>query len=393
MNKKRVGLCLAFKGENYGALLQAYATQYVVDSYGFDTEILDYISGRKKGLRFTPWLVAVAGIRLFDTFNHSQKNDSVLTSRHEENIHARRLAAEEFRNKRLHGIRVVNGIDDLRRVGGEYDAVIVGSDQQWLPEIAFTNFKTLRFVPSEVTKISYSTSLGVSSYPRYCWSSARQFWRRIDFLSVREEEGCNVIREICGKKIKVERVVDPTYLLTRQEWEELIPSRNLLNEPYVLCYLLGPESEPRIAAREYADKHGVKLVSILSNESVGDDDLTFADIIISGASPEDFINYIRHASRVFTDSFHGIAFSVINEVQMSVFYRRRLDAKGSRNSRIDNILNMWGIQDVLEESCHLACPKIDFAEVEKRVACERLKSLVFLKHALGVSCEQSNATS
>lgn len=383
MNKK-VGLCLAFRGENYGALLQAYATQHVIDAYGFDTEILDYYSGRKKGLRFTPWLVVVVAKQLFARLK--KKRPEPLDEIHWHNIMQRKDEAESFRNRRLHDVVRIDGIDELRKAGGNYFAVLVGSDQQWLPDISFTNFKTLRFVPVSVTKISYATSLGVSNYPRYCESSARQFWSRIDFLSVREEEGRNEIKRICGD-IDVARVVDPTYLLTRGEWEKIIPVECVVREKYVLCYLLGPEKEPRIAARKYAEARQLKLVSILSDESVGDGDLDFADITLSGMSPEEFVNLIRGAERVFTDSFHGIAFSVINEVQFSVFYRQRKDAEGSRNSRIDNILRMWGLEDCLKLTADADNEEIDYGVVSAKVDEQRASSRRFLEVALGVRDE------
>jgi len=64
MSRKKVGLCLAFKGTNYGMLLQAYATQQIVETYGFDTEIIDYKSGRNKGIEpsFAAIHVAIAKI-------------------------------------------------------------------------------------------------------------------------------------------------------------------------------------------------------------------------------------------------------------------------------------------------------------------------------------------
>lgn len=42
MKRNKVALVLAFKGTNYGMHLQGYATQQILDSWGYNTEIIDY---------------------------------------------------------------------------------------------------------------------------------------------------------------------------------------------------------------------------------------------------------------------------------------------------------------------------------------------------------------
>ena len=42
MKNNKVALVLAFKGTNYGMHLQGYATQQILDSWGYNTEIIDY---------------------------------------------------------------------------------------------------------------------------------------------------------------------------------------------------------------------------------------------------------------------------------------------------------------------------------------------------------------
>lgn len=43
MTKKKIGIVTILKVNNYGAELQAYATQKVLQLMGYDAEIIDYL--------------------------------------------------------------------------------------------------------------------------------------------------------------------------------------------------------------------------------------------------------------------------------------------------------------------------------------------------------------
>ena len=386
MEQKKLGLILAYRGVNYGMLLQAFATQRFIERHGFKTEILEYTRTSYKHIRFTPWLPVYAVDEILKRIKKNrQKKTEYLDEVHKKNISDRKTVSNKFIETSLTNRRVIKGIEALEAAGKEYDGVLIGSDQIWPPDAAFGNFTTLRFVPDSTNKISYATSLGVSSYPYYCRSSAAQFWKRINHLSVREEQGKRIIQDICN--IPVEVVVDPTYLFTADEWKELIPEEQIVAGDYILCYFLGATKEHKTLAREFADKQGLKLVSILSTESVSDLDLSYADEMITGRSPNDFINLIRNAKYVLTDSFHGVAFSVINNKQFYVFYRTQVGSKNSRNSRIDNILNMWGLQNrlILNDATvdKFSLTDINYEHVNKLVDDKRNHSVSFLINALG----------
>lgn len=111
----------------------------------------------------------------------------------------------------------------------------------------------------------------------------------------------------------------------------------------------------------------------------------YADEVLIGKTPEEFVNLIRNADYVLTDSFHGLAFSVIHEKQFLVFYRRRMDVKESRNSRIDNIVRLWGIEERLirnPENMQMPNSDIDYDSVNDKVAKLRVQSFAFLTQAL-----------
>lgn len=386
MDKKKIGLILAYRGVNYGMLLQAFATQQFIEKQGYETEILEYTRTSYKHIRFTPWLPVYAADEIIKKLKkRKQIQAEVLDDIHKQNITDRKAVSNTFIKNNLKNRRVIKGIEALETAGKDYNGVLIGSDQIWPPDAAFGNFTTLRFVPDSTNKISYATSLGVSKYPYYCRSSAAQFWKRMNHLSVREEQGKKIIQDICD--VPVEVVVDPTYLFTGAQWEEMIPYEQNIEGDYILCYFLGGTKEHKQLARKFADKKGIKLVSILSTESVSDIDISYADEIVTGKGPESFINLIRNAKYVLTDSFHGVAFSVINNKQFYVFYRTQVGSKNSRNSRIDNILEMWGLKDrlVLNDASvnDFSEKPIDYSDVNNRVDRKRKHSISYLMDALG----------
>lgn len=382
--RKTVGLCLAYNGTNYGQLLQAFSTQYIIEKYGFDTEIIDYHSGNRKGIKFSYSSVIVT-INILKNKIKSKvkalcKND--IDEKHKMNMKDRQISANTFRNAKLHNIIKCEGIDQLKEYAKKYCAVLVGSDQIWLPDVSVTNFYTLRFAPQSVTRISYATSLGVAEYPNYAKKSAADFLNKIDYLSVREEQGKKIIESISDAKAQV--VVDPTYLLTKDEWLECIPSKKITEKGYILCYFLSDNKTQKEYIKRFADSNRLRIVSILSNESTSND-YDMYDEIVTGKGPEEFVNLIRNAEYILTDSFHGMAFSILNEKQFLVFYRVREDTKLSRNSRIDNVINMLALNERLiinPEKAEVVFDDIDYKKVNKIIDVKRTESLRFLERAL-----------
>ena len=383
---KKVGLILAY-GLNYGAVLQAYATQIVIKNIGCDVEIISHKPSKLfRHIRFNLGSFVFLAQKVLKKI-YSDKKDNVFDNSHKEFLNSRRQKFQLFIYDNFANICKYNSYRDLRNGTHKYDAVLIGSDQQWLPDCMVDYFSSLYFVPKNVRKISYATSLGVSNFPWYARSAAGNAWRRMNFISVREEQGKKIIDNICKGTPQVKMVCDPTYLLSKQEWEALIPYEQLYPQGYVLAYFLGHNSKLFGIARQYANDKGLKLVSIPSSEYMVEGDTSFADDYFFDANPAEFVNLVRGAECILTDSFHGLAFSVINEKQFYIFYPKRDNIKQSRNSRIDNILNMWGIKERLHSDDVVNLSEfdeqpIDYAMVTSRVDIKREESLSYLQNAL-----------
>lgn len=393
-NKKCIGLVMAYTGTSYGMNLQAFATQHVIEQIGYSTEIIP-AQKRSSSLKDVPfdWGLLIYAPKVFLKRFGDKKSRKELypvwDDLHEENKKKRIDAANDFRSRYLHNIGPKMNFEELTKYSEKYEAVLIGSDQCWIPGFSFARRLSLSFVPNKVRRLSYATSLGVSAYPWYLRSSSRKAWKRFDYISVREETGRKIIKDICGENFPVELVVDPTYLISCEEWLQLIPEKRMNEKKYVLSFILGNNKEQMMCAKRFAQAKGLELVSILSNESSADIDTTYPDRVVVGASPDEFVNYVRGAEYIFTDSFHGIAFSVINKKQFFAYYRKRREtqAKYSRNSRIDNILQLWQLQHRLITDYAIDwqtsdIKEIDYTKVDTLVEQMRNHSYEYLHKAL-----------
>ena len=165
----------------------------------------------------------------------------------------------------------------------------------------------------------------------------------MDAISVRELSGRKLVKQIAGRDAQV--VCDPSLLLTKAQWAKEIPPQNIIQEPYILCYFLGDNSEARAFARQARHLTGWKLLLLPHMDQYVKEDDELADIALFDAGPEEFLNLIRYASCVITDSFHGTVLSALHGKRVLIFNRFRSGAALSTNTRIDSICKLLGLEN------------------------------------------------
>lgn len=382
----KIGLVLSYKGINYGALLQAYATQHFLDKNEYESVIID-VKHPKEGLKyFVSKLENVLRPMTVRISLNKRKRAKLIRENPILNTayKQRMQSADSFRKQYLHDVMSFDSVDSATMAVREFDAVLVGSDQQWNPAAFNGEISTLLFVPDSVKKISYATSLGVSSIPKYLYKKGRQFLSRIDYLSVRELSGKRIVDQLIPEKAKV--VLDPTLLLAKDDWDEAIPEHIMRKEPYVFCYFLGDNPEQPKLVEDYCKNHNLKMIVVRNVETYTGTVYEEGDEILDGPAVSDFVNYIRGAELVCTDSFHCTVFSIINHKNFVTFYRLKSTDKNSRNSRIDDLLGSLGIEQHIcadymdvEEAIKA---KIDYDKVDEKLSAARDDSAEFLIDAL-----------
>lgn len=380
---KKIGLAVCYDTPNYGSQLQVLATIKAVERLGYETEIIRY----KKKL--TPVFLLQSLPRLFNgTFLRTkiaakQKQKKIQKDPDiKRNTEIRKRRFRDFANHYFTNLSEPYwGWEELvKKSSKNYDGFLCGSDQLWLPQNLGSHFYTLEFAPDQKPKIAYATSFGVSEIPEYQRKRTARYLSRFQALSTREISGEKIIKSLTGREAPV--VCDPTMLLDTQEWIKLIPDRKVLEKPYVFCYFLGTDESHRKAAEKLKEQTGLPLVSCPFLDNFVEADKKFGDIQLFDMDAADFINLIRHAQYILTDSFHGSIFSILNHKKFLVFDRFR-KGKNSRNSRIESLCGILGLNSRRYQGDVTAVfSAVDYQKVEDRMDKLRRKSLSYLKKAL-----------
>lgn len=177
-------------------------------------------------------------------------------------------------------------------------------------------------------------------------------------------------------------VLDPTLLLSIDEWKQLYSKEKApCSEPYIFCYFLGIKEWHRKKVYDYAKKNNYKLV-ILSNDLSS---RKYADVFYEQMGPKKFLKSIESASVVFTDSYHGTLFSLLYEKIFYVFNRFDDDDKICQNSRIDNISELFSIENQRIKSFDDECFCLpNYREIKNKLNELKKDSFDYLNDALHI---------
>ena len=229
-----------------------------------------------------------------------------------------------------------------RNLSNYYSLFSVGSDQVWCARyMRDPGWYFLRFAPRS-KRVALCPSIGVASVSNDDARLLRRGLAGFDELSVREEDGAALIRELTGREATV--LVDPTLMLTAEEWRDVADGRLTPAEPYVFAYILGKEDPARDAliARLAAGRQVIRI-------SDRDDGTELP------AGPAEFIDLVDHAALVVTDSFHGSVFATLLATPLVEVPR----AGGEHMAgRIDTLVSKLGLARVpVGEGDALAVPE------------------------------------
>lgn len=390
-NEKKIGcVVIMHPGQNnYGSSLQGFATVKKIGQLGYEYEIIRYNKKRtaKETLSQLPDMLKIGLIGQV-CYRLNKKLDFLLHKEYKRTRAIRTKAVNAFKARYLDAkSRFYTGYDALHKGSLNYATVMVGSDQVWGPFSLYSKFYNLLFVDDTIPKFSYASSFGVSVIHTCQRKAVAGYLNRIDRIGVREQRGKEIVKELTGKEAEV--VLDPTLLLTREEWEANIDeSRCKVDEPYILCYVLGERKDIRDSIKELGRQTGIKIVNLphIDNYHAMDDKL--GDINLYDVDPFDFIRLVRDAKYVVTDSFHGSVFSILFHKKFLTFYRKDPKKKGSTHSRIDSLFNIFHVKDRIYTEGDIKQQmeaEIDYGYVESTLSKMRKSSLSFLTECLTLS--------
>lgn len=384
---KPIGLVTCYSHHNYGSMLQAYATEMIMQQMGLPFQTIactkprDYMTVNKyvyylKKLLIADWNMYLGKKRIAKI---KAKNPIFRN-----NTEMRDKMFDDFASKYFHTSACPKNRKELEAMATDYSAFLVGSDQLWRTDSVEHGYFTLEWVPDNIRKIAYSTSIGVKEVPWFQVKKNKWFMKRFDHIALREQSACDLVFKLTGRKVQV--VLDPTLLFTGEQWMAIQQKEPLTNGKYIFCYLLGNNPSQREFIKRVKDKTGYKIVALLHLDDYVPSDDAFADEAPYNVGPCEFLNYIRNAEFVFTDSFHCSVFSILYKKNFFTFSRFAENAKQSTNTRIDNLLHITGLEGRRMTANKTADEVLkyngSFNQVDEKLDVLRASSLDYLKNAL-----------
>lgn len=300
---------------NYGAILQAYALSQYLKEQGHDVKVINYLPPQitEMQLWYKNWFrkLSIKHILLLP-FDIQQ---SCLYAR--------------FRRRRLNLTQVCQTPRDVEKLPGA-DLYLTGSDQVWNAEET-KGVDLAYFLDLQVSgvKASYAASAGRDEIPPEVLSEMIPLIRKLDRVSVREEELQRTLIE-CGLQ-NVRHVQDPVFLLSKEHYEQI--AKPTIKGKYVLTYYCDADGIVDDLALRIAKEMGCKVIKIGKIKS------TPKYQAAGTVSPEEFLGLFSNAAFIVTSSFHGTAFSIV--------FRKSFYAvtAGGRSSRITSLLRSFGLED------------------------------------------------
>lgn len=387
----KIGIVTYVKCDNYGAELQAFALQWKLNSLGYDAEVIN-LEKRNIDMKRNPDVIlgaikqrfkqegVFAIVSIVRKFLETKKRITDEDKYKAINENKHKLFENFFENKVRHSEKYYS-LDEISNATDlKYDVYIAGSDQIW--NYIHTDRLDVYFLmfanKFKAKKISYAASVSIYDIPKKWRAAYKTYFENIDVLSVRELHGAELVSKYSNKKAEV--VLDPTFLLTKEDWVREVANDCGIEGDYLLIYTLSGSPHIRKMAHDIARRLNLKVVNIKSGYSDEPDDGT---INVYEIGPAEWVGLWSKAKYVVTDSFHGTAFSI----NFNIPFTTLVNPNSMMNSRVLSILKIMNLEsrivyDTLKGDLKPNDIALDFTETNRILKQWKEKSLNFLLHAL-----------
>ena len=369
-NKIKIGILTFHFAHNYGAMLQAYALPTMLRKLGYDCEVINYrfpyIDQWSRIERWNDLIVKYGVIRGGLRF-------------------IKRIATGYYSHKGMHykfdyfERKIIPHSSIIYRNKSEldnipYNVILFGSDQIW--NSALTNGVAEEYIGGfeclpGTKKIAYAASCGTSDFQSESKKFYDEYLREFHAIAVRENE---FQKTLCSRGYIVECVLDPTLLLTLDDWKKIIPVNNKVGEnKYLLIYAFEEEEKLYDLARNYAKEHNLDIIVIAYEQK----DSMYGMKVLTDCGPLEFLSLFANAEHTITTSFHGTVFSIIFHKSFHCIPHPQY------HERTDSLLEMLGLTDhIVNELVGLNDVETNWKKVDDILRCKRNKSIDYLKHAI-----------
>ncbi len=338
---RNIGLVTYYK-ENYGSILQCFATKSFLESVGVNCHVLyqkydsmQYFALRLKNLLYHAYksMRYNGYFTMYISMRKSMRNEKGF------------LTAEALKKQNgfVRDVIKPEGFTwrELRELAESesYVAFIAGSDQIWNASIHIDSIYFLKFASKE-KRIALAPSFGISAIPEYNKKTVQNGVKGFERIAVREKTGESIIASLCD--VPTIQVTDPVFLLNRKQWEQFGMNEKVPMEAYIFVHFLNPPKEQTIYEIEKLSKRLDAKILCFSYDYHEYD--LFENAIYINGNPREYVALIQNAKCVCTDSFHSTVFSILLHTEFYTFPRQHLHT-ASQSSRITDLLERYGLQE------------------------------------------------
>lgn len=372
----KIGILTLPLHTNYGGILQAYALETVLERMGHEVVVFD-----------KPYLITRSSLKnIIVFFKHlikkilGIKSSFINSKKHNKRENAKRRYTNVFIQKYIKR-RLINNYYQIKP--SDYDAIVVGSDQIWrrrfMPyqdvRIAFLDFtKGL-----DIKRIAYAASFGIDywDFTEKDTNIIKESIRMFDAVSVREDSGVSLCKQYLGYNNAIQ-VLDPTLLLERKDYENLIENSNNTYKPEgrLMLYILNYTDEKKQYISQVSNRLNLKPFETNSKYEVKGASLEE----IVQPPVEQWLRSFRDSSFVITDSFHACVFSILFHKPFIV-----IGNKSRGLARFQSLLSLFELEDrMLIDTYDVSlCNKdINWEKVDSKLDKLRTDSKSFLQQTL-----------
>jgi len=311
---KKVGIVTFHRSKSYGATLQALATLMIVKKLGYDAEFIDYTNAYEQ----KKCKIIVDSLGSLKKYMRWKMKSFLLRDDHWSALAFGKTV--EYYNGCISKKKYTN-IKQMMSLN--YDTLLVGSDQVWNPKI--TNGIDAVYLlgfGNTSKRVSYASSMGNHIILEDETDIYRNYLKMFTSISVRESFAKEEINRHLEKPIQI--VVDPTMLVSREEWTAFADSQpnkfvKHMNEKFILSFFVGGSTEDYFdELKKIKNVLGLPLYNIQINEYCR----KLVDMSLAGVTCAEFIQLIRNAQYIVTDSCHGTVFSILYGKQFAALSNR-----------------------------------------------------------------------
>ena len=369
---------------NFGTCLQSYALNYVLRKMGHDVEFI-YNRRETPPLTFRHYVLTALKRILGMLLSEKQigrmkerKDAKTRNGRFDNNepvilqlpnhrvlnffskcpgykFFAKRWYYGNLQKRKVYKFTFENGNFNMRRlftyadyekVVADADLFITGSDQIWNPFCGGYNpMMFLEFVPKGTKCVAYSSSISQPAIPSSVEERMRTALSKFTHIAVREQRSVELLSKLLGRD-DIKLVVDPTYLLSAEEWEEFGNKAEIeftVPDKYIFCYFVGGKRADVYERMVQDVKRFTGIEKVINLECYNRRRIYGSGITYQDAGPYEWVYLLRHASYICMDSFHATAFALKFQKEF-VHAMKNADTEiGSQNTRMYDILSRYGI--------------------------------------------------